>query len=220
MRFTCDKTPVFASTCVIGLNGQEIDTASIQIDGTSFAFTPDLSLLTVGSEVPLTFTGCAISAQATIAIASGMFVCPWRVELPTPALVSVEPSFRIFAGESYTYKLVFDEPITLVESEAVEVEDAGETVLVAVTAVSPTTLQFSYTLTAEGTAVFTLKKDAVKDDLERALPEDVVFTRSVGMACGPAHLAALSADAEVCRCRRSNDQCECHCDSMGASMNY
>ena len=115
---------------------------------------------------------------------------------------------------------MFDEPVTVVESEAVEVQDGDETVMVAVSAVSPTTLQFTYTMNNEGTAVFTLKKEAVKDDLERELPENVVFTRSVGMACGPAHLASLSADAEVCRCRRSNDQCECHCDSMGASMNY
>lgn len=72
MRFTCDKTPVFASSCSIKLNLQEIDNSAIQVDGTSFAFTPDLTLLAVGNEYPLTFTDCAISAQASIVIASGM----------------------------------------------------------------------------------------------------------------------------------------------------
>ena len=60
----------------------------------------------------------------------------------------------------------------------------------------------------------------MQDDLQRELPENIVFNRIVDSACGPAYLASLSQEAGVCRCRRSSDQCECQCGGMGASMVY
>ena len=221
VRFTCDKAPHLASTCSITVADMMIAPSAVQIDGTSLALTADLTELAVGGEYPVVFDGCAVTAQATITIANGTRMSSLSpTELPIPAVMSVEPSFHIFAGETYTYKIAFNQPVHLVQEEAIEVASADETVLVSAVAVDATTIQFSYNASTQGSLQFTLKKEAVKDDLQRELPEDVAFTRMVGLACGPAHLASLSADAGVCQCRRTNDQCECHCGSMGAAMNY
>lgn len=142
------------------------------------------------------------------------------VDIPVPSLVNVEPSLHVFAGEAYSYIMSFDEPITLVQAEAVEVTLNGEKTVLSVTSLDATTLQFIYTAPNEGTAVFELKKEMVKDDLQRVLPSDVQFTRIVEGACGPSYLASLSQEAGVCRCRRSVDKCECQCGDLGASMDY
>ena len=134
--------------------------------------------------------------------------------------MSIEPSLHVFAGETYTYKITFDEPITLVDADAIEVTVDEETEVISAVAVDSTTLQFTYQVPVQGTAMFVVKKEAVQDDLQRELPENIVFNRIVDSACGPAYLASLSQEAGVCRCRRSSDQCECQCGGMGASMVY
>ena len=67
-------------------------------------------------------------------------------------------------------------------------------------------IRFEYTVPSEAAKAvltITLRGEAVQDDMQRALPSDVTFTRRVESPCGPAYLAALSANAGVCRCRRS-----------------
>ena len=110
--------------------------------------------------------------------------------------------------------------MTLVQTEAVEVTMNDEIVTLSASSLDPTTLQFAYKIPMQGKVVFTLKKEAIQDDLHRPLPQNVKFTRFVGNACGPSYLASLSQNTSVCRCRRSYDQCECQCGDMGASLHY
>lgn len=110
--------------------------------------------------------------------------------------------------------------MTLVQEEAVEVTMEDETITLAATSADPTTIEFAYKIPVQGKVTFTLKKEAIQDDLQRSLPANVEFTRIVGSACGPSYLASLSQNASVCRCRRSYDQCECQCGELGASMQY
>ena len=94
-------------------------------------------------------------------------------------------------------------------------------------------IRFEYTVPSEAARTVlavTLRGEAVRDDMQRALPSDVTFTRRVESPCGPAYLAALAANTEaeagagagtgVCRCRRSSARCECQCGKLGASMEF
>ena len=207
VRFSCDKQPHLTEACKVTLNSQEYTLVNIHTDASSLVFTADMTDLTLGGEYPLTFTDCAIATQATITIANGMNVYEclssviYHVEIPVPSVVSIEPSLHVFAGETYTYKISFDEPVTLVQAEAIEVTIDEETEVISASSLDSTTIQFTYQVPVEGTAVFVVKKEAVQDDLQRELPENIVFNRIVDSACGPAYLASLSQEAGACRCR-------------------
>ena len=71
VRFSCDKQPHLTEACKVTLNGQEYTSANLHTDASSLAFTADMTALTLGEEYTLTFTDCAVAAQATITIANG-----------------------------------------------------------------------------------------------------------------------------------------------------
>lgn len=154
-----------------------------------------------------------------------------------PALVEAEPAQTLFAEETYQFALRFDEAVTIVSQDALRFASNGVELpgLAAGATVSSEghVIRFEYTVPSEAARTVlavTLRGEAVRDDMQRALPSDVTFTRRVESPCGPAYLAALAANTEaeagagagtgVCRCRRSNARCECQCGKLGASMEF
>ena len=144
-----------------------------------------------------------------------------------PSLVQAEPVQSLFAEETYHFVLTFDEAVTIVSQDALRFSSQGVELagLAAGSVVSSQghTIQFEYTVPSEAAntvLTITLRGEAVQDDMQRALPSDVTFTRRVESPCGPAYLASLSANAGVCRCRRSSSRCECQCGNLGASMEF
>ena len=120
-----------------------------------------------------------------------------------------------------------DEAVTIVSQDALRFASDGVELpgLAAGATVSSEghVIRFEYTVPSEAAKAvltITLRGEAVQDDMQRALPSDVTFTRRVESPCGPAYLAALSANAGVCRCRRSSARCECQCGKLGASMEF
>ena len=156
-----------------------------------------------------------------------------------PALVEAEPAQTLFAEETYQFALRFDEAVTIVSQDALRFASNGVELpgLAAGATVSSEghVIRFEYTVPSEAARTVlavTLRGEAVRDDMQRALPSDVTFTRRVESPCGPAYLAALAANTEagdgaearagtgVCRCRRSSARCECQCGKLGASMEF
>ena len=144
-----------------------------------------------------------------------------------PTLLQAEPVQTLFAGESYQFVLSFDEAVTVVEADALRfASDGAELPGLPVGAAVESqghTIRFEYTVPSEAAnslLTITLRGEAVRDDMQRALPSDVAFTRRVGSFCGPAYLASLSGSADVCRCRRSSTRCECQCGDLGAAMDF
>ena len=121
-----------------------------------------------------------------------------------PALVEAEPAQTLFAEETYQFALRFDEAVTIVSQDALRFASNGVELpgLAAGATVSSEghVIRFEYTVPSEAARTVlavTLRGEAVRDDMQRALPSDVTFTRRVESPCGPAYLAALAANTEA-----------------------
>ena len=109
-----------------------------------------------------------------------------------PALVEAEPAQTLFAEETYQFALRFDEAVTIVSQDALRFASNGVELpgLAAGATVSSEghVIRFEYTVPSEAARTVlavTLRGEAVRDDMQRALPSDVTFTRRVESPCGP-----------------------------------
>ena len=106
-----------------------------------------------------------------------------------PALVEAEPAQTLFAEETYQFALRFDEAVTIVSQDALRFASNGVELpgLAAGATVSSEghVIRFEYTVPSEAARTVlavTLRGEAVRDDMQRALPSDVTFTRRVESA--------------------------------------